>query len=66
MNVQELINSIQSVAGTNGSQREVKFVAMFELAAHSSADDHEKEIQLKFTDCIIASDHPNQIKIVLC
>lgn len=66
MTVQELLNAIQSTAGTNGSQREVCFRAMFDIGAHSSAGDFEKEVVLKFSDCIVKSDHPNQIEIIVC
>ena len=66
MIVQDLINALQTTAGANGSQREVSFVAMFDLGAHSSTDDFEKEIQLKFKDCIVSSNHPSQVKITLC
>lgn len=66
MNVQQLIESIQNVAGPSGMQREVVFNAMLDIGAHSSADDFEKQIQLRFTDCAVGSKHPSKIEITLC
>jgi hypothetical protein len=66
MNAEELITAIKQTAGPNGLRNEVSFIAMFDLGVHSSTDDHEKEVQLKFNDCIVSSNHPTQIKITLC
>lgn len=66
MTVQDLLNDITKAAGTNGSQREVKFRAMFELAVHTSTDDFEKQVNVSFKECIVASNHPNQIEIIVC
>ena len=65
MNVQQLLNDIQSVAGPNGSQKDVDFVAMFDMGVFSSEDDQNKQINLRFKDCIVSSRHPNKIQITL-
>lgn len=65
MSAKELIRDIQA-ACNNNLDREVVFRAMFEVNVSSSESDEGKQIELSFKDCIIRTDHPSKIKIVVC
>lgn len=64
MTAKELITSVESVCNGN-LERQLDWAAMLDLGAHTSADDFEKEVSLRFKDCIVSSDHPSKIKITL-
>jgi len=62
MTVQELVNNLQQC---NNSQAEVVFHSLFDVAAHSSVDDFEKEISLRFTEVEIKQHHPTKVQVWL-